>query len=300
LRKVPRTYELDGRFSVADTATRTRIISLASGSSGNALLVQHGAVAGLIDCGIGPNRLRSELLAVGLRLSDLSFVFITHEHIDHIRAVPALRKAGVPVVTGAGTAQAMGLGGGDWLRIKHGARFECGGVEVSAVRTSHDAAESLGAVVQLGSVTAAVFTDMGEWDFVTVEAMSRADVVVVEANHNIDMLKRGPYPAHLKRRVLSPVGHLSNDECGRLTDAVRERSGKNPRIYLAHLSETNNSPGVAVADVSSFGGWVAEGLTPLPRGSSLDLLGNAPATRRPPVEVQQRLFSIDHFGEPGI
>lgn len=288
---------LAGRFSVVDAHSRLRLLSLASGSSGNSLLVQLGSVTGLIDCGIGPNRLRSELLSIGLRLSDLSFVYITHEHIDHIRAVPALRKAGVPVVTGAGTAQAMGLSGADWVQVKHGARFECGAIEVSAVRTSHDAAEPLGAVVRLGDVTAAVFTDMGEWDAVTVDAMSVADVIVVEANHNIDMLKRGPYPAHLKRRVLSAVGHLSNEECGRLTETVRERSGKNPAIYLAHLSETNNTPTQAVADVSSFGGWISEGLTPLPRGTVLDLLGFAPAAPRPPVEVQQQLFSIDTLGE---
>lgn len=285
---------------MAELRSRTRLISLASGSSGNALLVQHGSVSGLIDCGIGPNRLRSDLLAFGLRLADLSFVFITHEHIDHIRAVPALRKAGVPVVTGAGTAQAMGLGGNDWMRVKHGVRFECGGIEVSAVRTSHDAAEPLGAVVQLGELTLAVFTDMGEWDAVTVDAMSRADVIVVEANHNIEMLKRGPYPAHLKRRVLSPVGHLSNEDCGRLTETVRGRSGRNSRIYLAHLSETNNTPGQAVSDVASFGGWLADGLTPLPRGSALDLLATAPATRRPPVEVQQELFSMDVLGDPSF
>lgn len=276
-----------------------RIVSLASGSSGNALLVQLGTVSGLIDCGIGPNRLRSELLAFGLRLSDLSFVFITHEHVDHIRAVPALRKAGVPLVTGAGTARAMGLDGG-WIRITHGTRFECGELEVSAVRTSHDAAEPLGAVVRLGDITAAIFTDMGAWDAVIADAMSQADVIVVEANHNVEMLKRGPYPAHLKRRVLSPVGHLSNDECGRLTDAVRDRSGVNPRIYLAHLSETNNTPAQAVADVSSFGGWVADGLTPLPRTASLDLLGGASATRKPPVEVQQALFPFDNVGEFGL
>ncbi len=285
---------------MVDGRSRTRVISLASGSSGNALLVQHGAVAGLIDCGIGPNRLRTELLAIGLRLNDLSFVFITHEHIDHIRSVPALRRAGVPLVTGAGTAQAMGLVGREWVRIKHGERFECGGVEVSAVRTSHDAAESLGAVVQLGDLTAAVFTDMGEWDAMTVDAMSRADVIVVEANHNIDMLKRGPYPAHLKRRVLSPVGHLSNDDCGRLTETVQERSGRNPTIYLAHLSETNNTPGQAVADVASFGGWESEGLTALPRGQALDLLAKPATARRPPVEVQQQLFSIESLNEPGI
>lgn len=264
------------------------------------MLVQQGSVAGLIDCGIGPNRMRSELLDFGLRLSDLAFVFVTHEHIDHIRALPALRRAGVPVVTGAGTAQALGLGGGEWMRVKHGARFECGGIEVSAVRTSHDAAESLGAVVQLGELTVAVFTDMGEWDAVTVDAMARADIIVVEANHNIEMLKRGPYPAHLKHRVLSPVGHLANEDCGRLTETVRSRSSKNATIFLAHLSETNNSPGQAIMDVASFGGWVDEGLTPLPRATALDLLSKAPAALRPPVEVQQELFSLDVSGESGI
>ena len=283
---------------MAETRVRTRVVSFASGSSGNSLLVQHGSVSGLIDCGIGPNRLRSELLAFGLRLTDLSFVFITHEHIDHVRAVPALRRAGVPIVTSAGTARSLGLDSSEWFNVKHGARFECGGIEVSAVRTSHDAAEPLGSVVHLGGLTAAVFTDMGEWDAVTVDAMTRADIIVVEANHNIEMLKRGPYPAHLKRRVLSAVGHLSNEDCGRLTETVRERSDKNPMIYLAHLSETNNTPRQAIEDVASFGGWIADGLTPLPRGTAMDLLGNAPATRRPPVEVQQRLFSVDLLDGP--
>jgi phosphoribosyl 1,2-cyclic phosphodiesterase len=289
--------ELDGPFSVAELQERVRLISLASGSSGNALLVQCGHAVGLIDCGIGPNRLRTELMGFGMRLSELSFVYITHEHIDHIRAIPALVKAGVPVVTGAGTARAMGLGN-EWTRIKHGMRFACGGIELTAIRTSHDAAEPMGAVVSFGGITAAVFTDLGEWDETTVDAMSEADVIVVEANHNIEMLKRGPYPAHLKRRVLSSVGHLSNDDCGLLTDTVRGRSGKDPAIFLAHLSETNNTPKQAVTDVGNSGGWVQEGLTPLPRSGALDLLSNSPTERRPAVEVQQALFAFP--SDPGV
>ncbi len=281
----------DGQSLEVDRSGRVRLISLASGSSGNSLLVQSGDAAGLIDCGIGPNRLRSELLTLGLRLSDLSFVYITHEHIDHIRSVPALIKAGVPVVTGNGTARAMGLSN-QWLGVSHGKRFDCGSIEVTAIRTSHDAAEPLGAVVTFAGLTAAVFTDLGEWDESTVDAMSGANVIVVEANHNLEMLKRGPYPAHLKRRVLSNVGHLSNDDCGRLTDVVRERSGKNPIIYLAHLSETNNTPKLAAADVAVVGGWQAEGLTPLPRHGALDLLANTPCERRPPAQVQKRLFDV--------
>ena len=284
---------LDERFSVVDRIERLRLVSLASGSSGNSLLVQCGQVAGLIDCGIGPNRLRSELLAFGLRLADLSFVYVTHEHIDHVRAVSALAKAGVPVVTGAGTAQAMKLTSG-WVRIQHGKRFECGGVEVTAIRTSHDAAEPMGAVVAFGGITAAIFTDMGEWDEITVDAMAAADVIVVEANHNLEMLKRGPYPAHLKRRVLSSVGHLSNDDCGRLTDAVRNRSDANPSIFLAHLSETNNTPQRAISDVANAGGWQRDGLTPLPRSGALDLLAPARAARRAQTEVQQPLFELAH------
>ncbi|MCA9860117.1 MAG: MBL fold metallo-hydrolase [Thermomicrobiales bacterium] len=285
---------------MADSVASTRLVSLASGSSGNAILVQHGSAAGLIDCGIGPNILRTELLAYGLRLADLSFVYVTHEHIDHVRAVPALRKAGVPVVTGSGTAQAMGLERSEWLRIQHGRRFECGGIEVTAIRTSHDAADPMGAVVTMGGRTAAIFTDMGEWDEVIVDAMLPADVIVVEANHNVDMLRRGPYPAHLKRRVLSRVGHLSNDDCGRLTDTVREHSGKDPVIFLAHLSETNNSPAHAVADVAAFGGWEHDGLTPLPRRGALDLLARPPAARRPATEVQQPLFAMEPSPDPGL
>lgn len=297
--KGPRMCGLVGRFSVAD-GSRVRLVSLASGSSGNALLVQLGSTVGLIDCGIGPNRLRSELLTLGLRLNDLSFVFITHEHVDHIRSLPALRKAGVQVVTGSGTAQALGLERRGWSQVRDGDRFECGAIELSAVKTSHDAAEPLGAVARLGSLTVAVFTDMGEWDAAIVDAMSHADVVVVEANHNVEMLKRGPYPAHLKRRVLSSVGHLSNDDCGRLTESVRERSGQDPTIFLAHLSETNNSPDRAVADVAAFGGWLQQGITPLPRGVAMDLLASRPANRRPPIEVQQPLFSFDQASESSL
>jgi hypothetical protein len=139
---------------------------------------------------------------------------------------------------------------------------------------------------------------MGEWDEVTVDAMTGANVLVVEANHNIEMLKRGPYPAVLKRRVLSNVGHLSNDDCGRLTDIVRERGGKEPAIFLAHLSETNNTPNLAVTDVSMSGGWVHDGLTPLPRNRALDLLSRSPAVRRPPIEVQQPLF--DYSSDSGV
>ncbi len=286
-----------GQFSVIDKPDRVRLVSLASGSSGNSLLVQCGDVAGLVDCGIGPNRLRAELLQFGLRFSDLSFVYITHEHIDHVRAVPALSRAGAPIVTGAGTAQAMGLSNG-WSRIRHGARFECGAIEVTAVRTSHDAAEPLGAVISFAGMTAAIFTDLGEWDEVTVDAMSHADVIVVEANHNIEMLKRGPYPAHLKRRVLSNVGHLSNEDCGRLTDRVRTQSGKNPAIFLAHLSTTNNTPHQAVSDVAHTGIWQRESLTALPRSGALDLLSIAPASRQPPAEIQQPLFGFSN--EPGV
>lgn len=282
---------------MGEPSERIRLVSLASGSSGNSLLVQRGHVAGLIDCGIGPNRLRSELLALGLRLADLSFVYVTHEHVDHIRAVPALVRAGVPVVTGAGTARAMELTG-EWIRVQHGKRFECGGIEVTAIRTSHDAAEPLAAVISLGSTTAAVFTDMGEWDETTVDAMVAADVIVVEANHNVEMLKRGPYPAYLKRRVLSNVGHLSNDDCGRLTDFVRNRSGSNPSIFLAHLSETNNTPQQAISDVASSGGWYRDGLTPLPRNSVLDLLAGSPAVKRAPMDLQQPLFHLQSESGP--
>ena len=192
----------------------------------------------------------------------------------------------------------MGLDASAWLRIKHGARFECGDIELTAIRTSHDAAEPLGAVISFGDMRVTVLTDLGEWDDVTVDAMCGADIIVVEANHNVEMLKRGPYPAHLKRRVLSNVGHLSNDDCGRLTDMVCERSGRSPAIYLAHLSETNNSPPQAVADVAASGGWQSTNITPLPRATAVDLLANTPAVRKSPVEVQQSLFSVEQWAEP--
>ena len=136
----------------------------------------------------------------------------------------------------------------------------------------------------------------------TVDAMSRADMIVVEANHNIDMLKRGPYPAHLKRRVLSPVGHLSNDECGRLTETVRERSGKNPSdLSGAPFGDKQLAGSGSRRCVASFGGWLSEGLTPLPRGSCARSCSQGCRRRGDRrSKCSSNSFQLTILGEPGI
>ena len=141
-----------GDFRWLILASRTRVISLASGSSGNALLVQHGSVSGLIDCGIGPNRLR-------IRAADIRVAAGRSQlRLCHARAyrpyssdTRAAQGWGARWLLVPEPRKRWGLAAANGCEIKHGARFECGGIEVSAVRTSHDAAESLGAVVQLGS-----------------------------------------------------------------------------------------------------------------------------------------------------
>lgn len=293
--------ESGGRSLVVDSHVDVDLVSFASGSSGNSIFVRSRDVAGLIDCGIPPSRLRRELRTFDLTIADLSFALITHEHSDHVRSIPALRTVGVPLVCSPGTARTLGLAPHEWIPLGNRGRFTIGSIELHGVTTAHDAAEPIGVRAQIGGVTAALFTDLGSWNEAIVEAARDADVVVIEANHNLDMLRRGPYPAYLKRRVLSDVGHLSNDDCGRLTASIRDRSARRQQFFLAHLSTTNNTPLQAESDVAQFGGWEPGGLRALPRAVTMDLLAAALDIRAVPPRPRQMLLDFDDRGaaKPG-
>ena len=183
-------------------------------------------------------------------MGDLAAVLLTHEHADHVRSLPNVVRAGVPVLATRGTALAAGVPTRVWEDVTIGRATAVGRLAVTPIGVSHDAAEPCGYHIQANGTAITVITDIGRADEAIDGYIADSDLVVLEANHDDAMLRHGPYPLHLKRRVLSDVGHLSNDDCGRtlaraLTGATRPRT-----IWLAHLSHVNNRPRLAVQTVA--------------------------------------------------
>lgn len=222
----------------------TRIVSLGSGSSGNAFLFDNGTIAFLIDCGVGSRTVQAAIRDFDVQ-DRLAGIVVSHEHIDHVRALDSITKrTGCQIVTTQGTQRAIRYERA-FTRRAAGERWQDSGVEVEFVAVSHDAAEPCGFVVDDGNLRAAIFTDLGYVSETVIEAMGSADVVVLESNFDPHMLRFGPYPARLKRRIESPLGHLSNDDCAAaLVAATTERT---KAVWLAHLSDKNNTAALAIA-----------------------------------------------------
>ncbi|MGD9713129.1 MAG: MBL fold metallo-hydrolase [Thermomicrobiales bacterium] len=246
--------------------------NLASGSSANALLVREHGLTMLVDCGLPVRKLQSALAQVGATLDQIDLVFITHEHIDHVRALPQLMRRGATVMTSRGTARALRLSPSEFIPAVSGRRHDVAAVGITPRAVAHDASEPLGITVELSNTVITVLTDLGQVGDELIDAMSVSNVVVLEANHDVDMLRFGPYPAHLKRRVLSGVGHLSNADCGKALRSAIARSTSHERklIWLAHLSETNNRPSTAATTVRQH--IPGAHVTTLPRHDVVDLL----------------------------
>jgi phosphoribosyl 1,2-cyclic phosphodiesterase len=226
-----------------------RVQSLGSGSSGNLLLVESAGGLTIVDCGLGPRRLPGALAAAGRTLDDVQNILLTHEHGDHAGGLAAFRQREVSIVCTAGTARAAGVPAALHVAISAGAPTSVGSLTVRSFVVSHDAAEPCGFQIEVAGVRIALLTDLGVPDDLLRSAIAGTDLVVLEANHDVDLLRSGPYPVHLKRRVLSATGHLSNDDCADLLLASLQGAERQPAIWLAHLSETNNRPELALSTV---------------------------------------------------
>lgn len=221
-----------------------KIYVFASGSSGNCLLLSSGDTNILIDAGISMRRIEDSLAQTGRTMRDIGGVLITHEHSDHISGLKMLIKYHrVPVY--APRTVASRLCGmlpeieGCLRVIPVGESFLLGRLFVKAFHTPHDTDESVGYRVE-GDGVFALATDMGCVTDEVMEGLRGAEAVLIEANHDEEMLRYGPYPVYLKRRILSEHGHLSNDNCARL---ARELALNGTRqIILGHLSRENNTP----------------------------------------------------------
>ena len=228
------------------------LTTFASGSTGNCALVCAGGGNILIDAGISMKRIRENLALSGFLPEDLAGILITHEHSDHISGLEMMIKYhGTPVYapeTLARNLRQVVRGAERCLHvIPVGDGFELGGMNVTAFRTPHDTDESVGYRMECGCALGFA-TDMGCVTEEVLDALYGCEAVLIEANHDTDMLMRGPYPPHLKRRILSPHGHLSNSDCAHLAVALADNGTR--YIVLGHLSRENNTPELAYKTVS--------------------------------------------------
>ena len=218
------------------------VTSLGSGSCGNAFLLRTATTSLLIDCGVGMRRMAGALRGHNLALTDVDAVLISHEHGDHIRELPRFVAARTPLLSSPGTAAAVAAPRDRWHESLPARPITVGNVEVVAIPVRHDAAEPCGFLVRTPDAAVTVVTDLGIASPAAMEAIAESRLVVLEANHDETMVRNGPYPPHLQRRILSETGHLSNRACGEMLAAALLGSRSMPTVWLAHLSASNNRP----------------------------------------------------------
>jgi phosphoribosyl 1,2-cyclic phosphodiesterase len=228
-----------------------KAISLQSGSSGNCIYVEAGGVRLLFDAGITGIQTAERLAAHGRDIRSVDAVIISHDHSDHIRHAGVLqRKYGLPLyvtpATLAAAAARCALGKMHDIRhFRSHDRLRFGELTVHAVPTPHDGADGAAFVIEAGGRRLGIMTDLGHVFKDLIRLVSSLDAVFLESNYDPDMLSRGPYPAYLKQRIKGPRGHISNAEAA----DVLSRASAGSRLQwacLAHLSEQNNHPAVAL------------------------------------------------------
>ena len=239
---------MEGQAKNPRQGFQVKVWVLGSGSRGNATLVESGGCRIMIDVGFGPRILKKRLEPLGIDPASIDACVITHEHSDHIRgAARAARKWHWPLFVTEGTYSESRLGalGTPAATFKAGRTLEFPDTIVETFRTPHDATEPIGVVVtnQTTGARAAILTDIGCASKTVRQMCREVDVLVIESNHDEQMLWNGSYPLSLQRRIASRVGHLSNYECA---DLVQESvSPRLRQVVLAHLSEENNTPMLA-------------------------------------------------------
>jgi phosphoribosyl 1,2-cyclic phosphodiesterase len=224
-----------------------RLVPLGSGSQGNATLVEFDGVRVLVDAGFSARGLERALRQIGVDPASVDAVLLTHEHQDHARGAERFSvKHGVPLICSHETLTALDRSPVDfaeWRMLPEDGRTRVGPVEIEAFAVPHDAVRPVGYVLMADGVRVGIATDLGHATSLVVERLRGCEVIMVEANHDPEMLIRGPYPWQLKQRVGGRMGHLSNRDAASL---LARTVGSDCRaVVLAHLSCKNNRPELA-------------------------------------------------------
>lgn len=229
-------------------------LSLVSGSSGNCSVISDGKTVLLSDCGLGVSRLEELLNSVGISPRLISAILVTHEHSDHIKGAGIVsKKYGLPVFATEETHLAMqnlGISEDNIKYISPDKDFEIGSIGVKAFSIPHDAANPVGYSFFCGKNKLTVATDMGHIDDYILENLKGSIAVILESNHDIEMLKNGRYPYFLKRRILGDFGHLSNIDAAKT--AVELLKSGTKYIMLGHISADNNTPKTALLETANL------------------------------------------------
>ena len=260
-----------------------KFCTLASSSSGNCTFVTDGKTNILIDAGISMRRIVCALRALGSSPEKLCGILLTHEHTDHTNGLKMLSKYyHIPLFASHGTAAGICRYSPELKGLMHefsaGDELSLGTLSAKSFPTPHDTPESVGYRITDGEKLLFFATDTGCLTDVLLTFSRGADAAVIEANHDIDLLKNGTYPPPLKRRILSDRGHMSNRVCGEFAKTLAE--GGTKRIVLAHLSRENNTPELAYETV--FSALNKAGVTP----------GDAVALSVAPKDCPGDLFEV--------
>ncbi|MFB3892245.1 MAG: MBL fold metallo-hydrolase [Phycisphaerae bacterium] len=227
-----------------------KVISLQSGSNGNCIYVEAAGRRLLFDAGISGKQAQLRLASRGVDIRSVEAVIISHDHSDHIRCAGIYqRKFGLPVYATARTLQAARTCSqlGELADVRHfapGQTLAFGDLAVQTIHTPHDAVEGVAFIIADGRARLGILTDLGHVFDGLADLIASLDAVLLESNYDAEMLRDGPYPPMLKRRIAGPGGHLSNVESARLLRLAA--GGRMKWACLAHLSEQNNCPAVAM------------------------------------------------------
>jgi phosphoribosyl 1,2-cyclic phosphodiesterase len=230
--------------------------SFSSGSSGNCYLIKSETTAILVDAGISVRKILGGLSQTNTTDEQLAALLLTHEHSDHIKSLPALMKKKTGLKAFANERTWRAIDKEIDLARKHsftpGEPFQVGDIRVNAFRVCHDAADPVGYSFFKGEKQISIVTDTGCIKEEMMAEVRNADLLVLEANHDVDMLKIGKYPWFLKQRILGDRGHLSNESAAKMLVRLLSEQKKYRRILLAHLSRENNFPEMAYQTVKNI------------------------------------------------
>lgn len=229
-----------------------RFAILASGSKGNAIWIENETDALLVDCGLSFKDLKQRADLLGLDITKLRGVLVTHSHTDHISGVGTLtRGLSIPAYANPETIDSatLRIGDIDWQAYPSGSAFQVASLEAQSIPVSHDAPGTVAYKLHSGDYTIGLGTDLGFVSKELTEALRGVSALIIESNHDYRSLIDGPYPMDLKSRVRSNVGHLSNAQAAALIKEID--SPALHYVLLAHISEHNNSPDKAIACAKS-------------------------------------------------